>query len=210
MVGGAFMKRLICIFATLFSVSFSCEGERLPLPEAKKASWYGSKDWRWRLMKDKKEIHGYEGFYWATKEGEIYSKRKKLSLFEDKYGYMVVSLSRNGKIKKMKVHRLVYMTFGDSVDTMSEEGMSIDHIDRDKKNNNISNLRVADKYVQSQNRDTPNKKEIIVKNIKTKKEIFFASISDASRFGISKNPSSISNVLSGRRKSVGGWEVRYA
>lgn len=37
------MKRILLLISLLSSLSFACNGEDFPLPEAKKASWYGEK-----------------------------------------------------------------------------------------------------------------------------------------------------------------------
>eukprot|EP01038_Epipyxis_sp_PR26KG_P019628 gene19628-27794_t len=53
-------------------------------------------------------------------------------------GYFYVSLCGNGKPKKHRIHRLVAKAF---VKNNNEENIYIDHIDRNKLNNSLSNLR---------------------------------------------------------------------
>lgn len=56
-----------------------------------------------------------------------------------KSGYLVVQLFRNGKRKVVRLHRLIAQTFlGDVDDTKY-----IDHLDRNKLNNVLENLRVV-------------------------------------------------------------------
>lgn len=78
----------------------------------------------------------------------------------DSKGYLSVKV--NGKL--MKVHRIVWMLhFGEIPD-----GQEIDHIDRNKYNNDITNLRLADRYTNNQNRSSKNsgKKLNIIKSSK--------------------------------------------
>lgn len=91
-----------------------------------------------------KPLKGYEGLYEINSLGEIYSlpkrtlsKRRILKTSINNSGYHCVSLCKNSKHKSFTVHRLLLDTF------ISErpKGMDIDHIDGDKLNNSITNLR---------------------------------------------------------------------
>ena len=61
---------------------------------------------------------------------------KFLKLREDIDGYIVVGLSKNGKQKNYKVHRLVAIAFISNPNNYVE----INHIDENKHNNNVDNL----------------------------------------------------------------------
>ena len=80
----------------------------------------------------------YEGLYKVSNWGRIlslnYNKTGKPKLrtpVEDKDGYFTVQLSKNGKRKTCKVHRLVAETFLENPDNLPE----VNHKDEDKTNN---------------------------------------------------------------------------
>ena len=66
----------------------------------------------------------------------------------DAYGYLKVDLYKNGKVKTCKVHRLVADAFLDNFD----DKLCVDHIDNDRQNNNITNLRYATSNENQHNR----------------------------------------------------------
>ena len=70
------------------------------------------------------------------------SSRNKLG-FSDwsrgKLGYMQVSISIKGSVKNCLVHRLIWIINNGAI----PDGVQIDHIDRDKVNNKIENLRLV-------------------------------------------------------------------
>lgn len=64
-------------------------------------------------------------------------KREKiLKLNYDKMGYIIVRLSKNGKLHTKTIHRLVAETFIDNPNNYK----IINHIDCNKTNNNVNNL----------------------------------------------------------------------
>lgn len=65
-----------------------------------------------------RDVIGYEGIYQISSLGKVKSlgnnknrKEKIMRLGVTEKGYLVVGLSKNGEIKKFKVHRLVAMAF---------------------------------------------------------------------------------------------------
>ena len=66
-------------------------------------------------------------------------KGRKLKPSIDKYGYYKVVLSHNGKRKTYPVHRLVAMAF--LPNPLNKK--TVNHIDGNKTNNNVSNLEWA-------------------------------------------------------------------
>ena len=72
---------------------------------------------------------------------------------EDRYGYLKVNLINNGDISTKTVHKLVANEFLEN----PENKKCIDHIDHNRKNNNVSNLRVATHSENQQNRSLTNR-----------------------------------------------------
>ena len=79
------------------------------------------------------DIPGYEGLYEINRKGEIWSnyRGKLLIPWDNKYGYYVVGLNKDGATKKIKVHRLVASIFIPNPDNKLE----VNHKDTNKKNN---------------------------------------------------------------------------
>lgn len=84
-----------------------------------------------------RDIEDYEN-YQITSWGRVYSKDSKKFLIpeENEKGYLRVKLSKNGKAKNFKVHRLVA---GEFIPNPLDKPQ-VNHKDGNKKNNSISNL----------------------------------------------------------------------
>ena len=78
-------------------------------------------------------VTGYEGYYWVSNMGQVKSRDQVMR--QTKHGYCKVDLSRGGVKKRFSVHRLVMASF-----VGEAEGMVVDHIDGDVRNNNLDNL----------------------------------------------------------------------
>lgn len=65
-------------------------------------------------------------------------------------GYACRSVHKNGKTRKLRMHRVV-LGLGQGQRGHNKE--VVDHIDRNKLNNTLSNLRVVSKQVNEWNRD---------------------------------------------------------
>jgi len=107
-----------------------------------------------------KQIEGYEKKYSVSKDGRIFSldyrgtgRTQELSPIKAGKGYHQVGLYKNGKIKRFLVHRLVAQAFLDDWDPELE----VDHIDMNKTNNCLSNLRMV---TRSQNLQNTNAKGV--------------------------------------------------
>ncbi len=100
-------------------------------------------------MNNFEPIKNYET-YEINKNGEIKDCRtgKLMSCSKNANGYKRCMLVNPNGIKGFLVHRLVAIQFIEPVEGKSE----VDHIDRNKENNCVDNLKWADDYEQSQNR----------------------------------------------------------
>src|SRR5699024_3427501 len=94
------------------------------------------------------DIPSYEGLYQVSNLGRVksLSRYKKAGLHKrwceemilkltNSNGYKCVGISNESGSKKVYVHRLVMEAFE------GKSELQVDHIDRDKSNNNLSNLR---------------------------------------------------------------------
>jgi len=113
------------------------------------------------------EIKNYEN-YLINKKGDIYSKNLKKNLKEriDSHtGYKVVTLYSGGYSKTFKVHRLVAQAFL----TNPEGKKQVDHINRNKLDNNLSNLRYVTNQQNQYNIGFKKNNKLKEKNICKKK-----------------------------------------
>ena len=84
--------------------------------------------------------------------GKVYSLISNMFLkpcLNKKSGYFQFSLSKDKKVKIFLLHRILAECFIKNPHNFT----TIDHIDRNKQNNKISNLRFASKTLQSINRN---------------------------------------------------------
>ena len=93
-----------------------------------------------------KDVPNYKGCYQVSNLGNVKSlKRAGKELYmkfaTDVRGYYYVGLRLNNKCKIYKVHQLVAMAFLNH--TPCGHKVVIDHIDSDKNNNNLNNLRLV-------------------------------------------------------------------
>lgn len=89
------------------------------------------------------DVEGFEGMYQINSEGELRSLRYRGSgrvhilKQTTSRGYKVVNLTKEGKQRVYRVHRLVAKAFLPNPENKPE----VDHIDGDRSNNCLSNLR---------------------------------------------------------------------
>jgi hypothetical protein len=94
------------------------------------------------------EIQGYPN-YLIYDDGRVYNKKNKRYLkgYIDRYVYINL-YSDKYTCKRYTLHRLVGIHYLPNPDNLP----TIDHIDRNKLNNHVSNLRWADMKTQCNNR----------------------------------------------------------
>jgi hypothetical protein len=98
-----------------------------------------------------KNIANYDEMYEVSCDGEIRSKnrftksisgRKRfvigrvIKTKKNRDGYLFVTLSKNGQVQNLYVHRIVAETYISNPDNKPQ----VNHIDGDKKNNSVDNL----------------------------------------------------------------------
>ena len=81
-----------------------------------------------------KEFKPYDRNYYVSSEGDIFStfSHKLLKQYIDQDGYCRVDIHG----KHIKVHKLVYLTWKGQI----PDGLQVNHLDDNKRNNSISNL----------------------------------------------------------------------
>ena len=95
------------------------------------------------------DLKDYEGFYKINKKGELWSCiYKKIMSPHDKEGYLYIHLTKNTKKFHTSIHRLLAIQYIPNPDNLPE----VDHIDRNRANNILENLRWVDKSVQNNNK----------------------------------------------------------
>lgn len=147
--------------------------------------------------------------YGATKNGQIWSFKTQKFLAPNKKDNdeLVVSLYKEGQCYYKLVHRLVLSTWS-PVDNWEE--MQINHKDENRLNNKLENLEWCDASYNinygTRNARTREKLNKKVKCVETGQ--VFNSQEEVRIFLGQKSSSNISNCLSGRQETCGGyhWE----
>lgn len=94
------------------------------------------------------QLIGFEGIYTINRQGVIKNRNNHtMSIYHNKDGYPVISLTKNKKHKVYRVHRLLAIQYLCNPNNYNE----IDHIDRNKKNNSLDNLRWCSRVDNCQN-----------------------------------------------------------
>lgn len=171
-------------------------------------------------------IKGYESNYLVSNCGKVWSVRKEKYLRPniDKYGYEYYVFCVDGKRKTLKAHRLVAETFIPNPDAKP----TVDHINCDKRDNRVCNLRWATNKEQTNNPITY--KKVLSRNTKE----YMQKIGAIRNFGrkpvkvykgkdlignyeslfsaandLKVNYFKASECANGKRNHVGGYEFRY-
>lgn len=98
-----------------------------------------------------KKINGFE-YYYVTTNGKVFSDfrggKKEISGSISKKGYKRFTLGGRKNKKSIFCHRLVALTFIPNPNNYPD----IDHINRDKLDNRVENLRWCNKLMNNENR----------------------------------------------------------
>jgi glycerol-3-phosphate dehydrogenase len=144
-----------------------------------------------------KDIPGYEGLYQVSSDGKVRGKRGLLKCHVTKHGYIRATLWSKSKPKHFLLHRIVASVFLKNKDSKEQ----INHIDGDKKNNNLSNLEWS---TRSENMihsvDVLNKRTKNITIIYKHNEYSFKSYKDCAKF-LNTHTSTVSSVARGVRKN---------
>lgn len=152
-------------------------------------------------------IHeGKDTNYEVSSEGKVFNKKtgKELKGTFARNEYHSVQLTIGGKPKTFMVHRLVAEAFCENLNNYT----IVDHIDRNKLNNNASNLRWVDGSTNARNADKPKTKYIHkVADIKDSewKDIIYDTNYTINKNGIVVNKIK-GNILKG---SIRNGYIRY-
>lgn len=136
-----------------------------------------------------KDIAGYEGLYKIGRDGVVVKRDgTRLLGSVNSYGYRVVSLTKNGKKKDHKVHRLLAKAF---IPNPSPGDFNcVNHIDGNKLNNSLENLEWCTRKGNNQHA-----RDVLCCDYSEKPVVQFAS--DGKMLAVWRNASAAASVLGG-------------
>lgn len=164
-------------------------------------------------LKGKEFVEHNSGIF-VSRDGEVFVNIKCRRFPNGHYTYGNTNSRGYKRVqyneKRYLIHRLVAETFLDNPNNYS----TVDHIDRNKENNNVENLRWADMSVQIQNRDTSKFKN----NAKSKPVSQYTldgkfvrewpSTHECGRNGF--NQGHVSSCCNGKRKQYKDFKWKYS
>ena len=120
-------------------------------------------------MDEYEDIKGYEGLYKITKGGSIWSchYRRPMTLLTNESGYLYVTLKKDGIRSKCFLARLLAKQF---IPNDDETKIEVDHIDRNKINNNLENLRWV---TRQENLDNKNRNGCVYQDFRKNGKIYW-------------------------------------
>lgn len=171
-----------------------------------------------QMKENWKKIEGFDGKYYISTNGEIYSipAKRILKTCISNTGYELVCLrSPNGKRKQYTVHRLVALTFLPNPENLP----IINHKDENKLNNKVENLEwctysynsTYGEHLNKKNRTlhSPSRKECWIINLESKELMHFDSLNEAADFLQTKS-TKLANVAKGKYAQHKGWYVSFS
>lgn len=168
----------------------------------------------WKQVNTIEGLEMFHDWYWVSNFGRVKSigsrMGERILKQADSQGYLIIGLKKtNGKNKMMRVHRLVAFAFVDGY----EDGLVVNHLDEQKKNNHYSNLEwctIADNNIHGTRMKRLAEKQsfkVIGRCIKTGVTISFPSTQEAGRKGFSQG--NVASCCRGERKTHKGYEWKY-
>lgn len=149
-----------------------------------------------------RQIDGYEN-YLVLKDGRIWSRKTKrfLKTWDNGCGYDLITLSKKNTKQKFRVHRLVAEAYIPN----PEELETVDHIDGNKHNNDVSNLQWL---TRGDNIRKSRSKIVYQFSLGGNLIKVFPSTVEAERqTGVAN--SNISKCANGKTKTAGGYIWKY-
>lgn len=169
-----------------------------------------------------KDVLGYEGLYQVSNYGRVmgvkYGKVLK-PRYKKTHPYVTYMLYKDKKGRNKFVHRLVWEAFNGKI----PDGLTINHLDENPKNNRLDNLEVCtqsenNKYgtrierllkTRKKNNSYGQEREVYAIKITTNERFKFKSQMEAAR-QLGFYQSSISECLSGKHKVSHGYRFELA
>ena len=164
-----------------------------------------------------KPVAGYEGLYEVSNLGRVKSLLHNnewiLRPIDNGHGYLRVALSKNGNVKRYRIHRLVARAFVPNDDP--ENKTHVNHRNELKADNRASNLEWCNQHYNnnygtrnkriSKQRSKPIKQIDVAGNVI---RIWESTVTAAKHLNHSSN--TICNCLHGRLRTAFGFRWEYA
>lgn len=151
------------------------------------------------------DIEGYEGLYQVSTKGNVRNSRtgKLMTPWYCRKGYLYVTLCSNGKKVNCSIHSLVAKTFIPN----PENKPTVDHINRNKEKNNVTNLRWATYEEQRLNSNSGRPKTPILAMKDGVEKVFDSQAYCAKELALDKRQ--IGACLRGKQKTHKGYTFKY-